>query len=138
MGWAIRARQRGEEMLKRIATSLASGFDALALMKVSQEVRRSQDEKFVKDASLDEENSSFRLEDASLNVEVEKWKAISVCRLNTWNGGEVSATRRNLVWHFLGLREPLKRSCNTSVRPPMLKIWISCIALQIISELLLT
>ena len=110
MGWAIRARQRGEEMLKRIATSLASGFDALALMKVSQEVRRSQDEKFVKDASLDEENSSFRLEDASLNVEVEKWKAvaISVCRLKTWNGGEVSATRRNLVRHFLGLREPLK------------------------------
>ena len=56
-GWTIRARQRGDEMLKRIATSLAGGcFDPLALMKVLQEVRGSQDEKLPEDDSLDMEN----------------------------------------------------------------------------------
>ena len=98
MGRASRARQRGEEMLKRIAvalppTSLAA-FDLLAVMKVSQEVMSSQDEKekFAKDASLE-------VEDASAVEESWKAAAISVCRLNTWNGGEARATRRNLLGH---------------------------------------
>ena len=97
MGRASRARQRGEEMLKRIAvalppTSLAA-FDLLAVMKVSHVVRSSQDEKekFDEDASLEVEGASVE----------ESWKAaaISVCRLNTWNGGEARATRRNLLGH---------------------------------------
>ena len=97
MGWASRAKQRGEEILKRIAvalppTSLAA-FDLLAVMKVLQEVISSQDEKekFAKDASLEVEVASVE----------ESWKAaaISVCRLNTWNGGEARATRRNLLGH---------------------------------------
>ena len=98
MGRASRARQSGEEMLKRIAvalppTSLAA-FDLLAVMKVSHVVRCSQDEKekFAEDASVEVEGASA--------VE-ESWKAaaISVCRLNTWNGGEARATRRNLLGH---------------------------------------
>ena len=98
MGRASRARHSGEEMLKRIAvapppTSLAA-FDLLAVMKVSHEVMSSQDEKekFAKDESLE-------VEDASAVEESWKAVAISVCRLNTWNGGEARATRRNLLGH---------------------------------------
>ena len=78
--------QRGEEMLKRIAVALSPTslalFDLFAVMKVSQEARSSQDKK-----------GKF----VSPEVE-ERWKAValSVWRLNTWNGGEARATSRNL------------------------------------------
>ena len=98
MGRATKARQSGEEMLKRIAvalppTSLAA-FDLLAVMKVSHEVRSSQEEKEKFD-----EDASVEVEDASAVEESWKAAAISVCRLNTWNGGEARATRRNLLGH---------------------------------------
>ena len=107
MGWAIMARQSGEEMLKRIAGSLPlaslGGFDALAVMKESHEVRSSQDEEEEEEVEVkvDDEVSLMEvsLMEGDEEVSLERWKgiAISACRLNTWNGGEARATRCNLI-----------------------------------------
>ena len=96
-------------MLKRIAVALPlaslGGFDALAVMKELHEVRSSQDEKEEeekgREAAKVKEEDEEALMGVSLDSEVslERWKgvAISACRLNTWNGGEARATRRNLL-----------------------------------------
>ena len=119
MGWAIMARQSGEEMLKIIAFALPlaslGGFDALAAMKESHEVSSSQDEEEEEEGDREgekvkEEDKEVSLGEVSLMegdegvslLSLEMWKgvAISACRLNTWNGGEARATRCNLIVHM--------------------------------------
>ena len=90
-------------MLKRIAVALPAAsfapFDALAVMKESQEVRGSQGK--TEEDEGDKEALKSKEDEETLmgEVSVERWKAvaISVCRLNTWNGGEARATRCNLI-----------------------------------------
>ena len=102
-------------MLKRIAVALPlaslGGFDALAVMKESHELRSSQDEKEEEEddreaAKVKEEDKEALMEvslmEGDEEVSLERWKgvAISACRLNIWNGGEARATRCNLIVSF--------------------------------------
>ena len=82
------ARQRGEDMLKRIAVALPSAasfppFDALAVMKESHEVRRSQEGKREEEEE-DKEELKSKEEDEEMLVEkdkevsVERWNAVAI------------------------------------------------------------
>ena len=81
------ARQRGEDMLKRIAVALPPAdsippFDALAVMKESHEVRRSQgkreEDKGEKEALKSKEEDEETLVEEDKEVSVERWNAVAI------------------------------------------------------------
>ena len=81
------ARQRGEDMLKRIAVALPPAasfppFDALAVMKESHEVRRSQEGKREEEEEDKEELKSKEDEETLVEedkeVSVERWNAVAI------------------------------------------------------------
>ena len=90
---ANKARQSGEDMLRRSAVCPRPFSEVSELFiaeKDSQDVRRSEEEKADKKGPKEvvEEDVKEEVED--------EVNAISACKLNTWNGGEAIATRRNL------------------------------------------
>ena len=82
------ARQRGEDMLKRIAVALPPPaasfppFDALAVMKESHEVRRSQgkreEEEEDKEELKSKEEEEETLVEEDKEVSVERWNAVAI------------------------------------------------------------